>query len=199
MKWFVTRMLWTAAVACLLLPASAWGQSDLVQASTAAQKKEAQNTAKKPHVWTNDDLPHATDATVSVPSVAVPASLTGGQGKTAEGSQPEAAQQAAPAKPVMDVKTAEENLKKAREGVANTQQTIQVLQEKLATETMPNRREAYQFTLQKAQQNLPSEREQLQKAEKDYADAQAAQAQGQQPGQPAQGRPQPPPPPPPRL
>ena len=196
MKW-LENLLRTAAVAAVLfLPAALWAQSDVAQAASTQQQKDAQKQEpKKPHVWTNDDLPKATDGTVSVPSVAQPAPPASDQGQSAASAtaagRPPAGQAAPGAKPPVDVKAAEDKAKRAHEAVDNTKKTIQVLIDRIANETGA-RQQADIEMLQHAQQQLPGYQAQQDQAEKDLAAAQKAQPQGQQ-GQPGQPAPAPPP------
>lgn len=200
MKWFVKSLEAAALAACLLLPAALWAQTDLAQAAKTQQQKDAQKQEpKKSHVWTNDDLPKATEATVSVPSVAQPAPPASEQGQsatsaTAEG-QPPAGQAAPGAKPVVDVKAAEDKLKNAQRDVDETKKVIDLLQVRIANET-GSRRDADIELLQHSQERLPGYQDSLTQAQKDFADAQKAQQQGQGPGG---AKPAPPPPPPPQL
>ena len=197
----LTNLLRAAAVvAALLLPAALWAQSDVVQAARTQRQKDAQKAeTRKPHVWTNDDLPKATEATVSVASTTQPAPPPSegkpAQAAAAEGG-PAAAGQGAAAKPPLDVKTAEDNVKKAQEVVDNTKKTIGILQVRAINET-GERQQGDLDMLQHAQGQLPGYQAQLEQAQKDLADAQKAQQQGQ-PGQ-AGAQPAPPPPPPPQL
>ncbi len=203
MKCVVKSLQAAAVAACLLLPAALWAQSEVAQAAKTQQQKDAQKPeTKKPHVWTNDDLPKATEATVSVPSVAPPPPAPGesksAASAAAEGGPATAGQPGGPAKPAMDVKTAEDKLKSAQRDVDETKKVIDLLQVRMASEE-GSRRESDAELLLHSQQRLPQYEDNLKQAQKDYDDAQkAAQQQKGQPGQ-AGAQPTPPPPPPPQL
>lgn len=184
MKWCVKFLEAAALAACLLLPAALWAQSDVAQAAKTQQQKDEQKPeTKKPHVWTNDDLPKATEETVSVPSIAPPPPPASEQGQTA------APGQAAPgAKPAVDLKAAQDKVKNAQNDVDQTKKVITLLQVRMANET-GDRLQADQEMLQHSQERLPGYESNLAEAQKDLAGAQAAQPQGQA------GTPPPPPPP----
>ena len=192
----LANLLRAAAVtAALLLPAGLWAQSDLAQAArTQQQKDEQEKGTKKPHVWTNDDLPKATEATVSVPSVAPPAPPPAQAGQSAAGQgQPPAGQAAPGAKPGVDLKAAEDKVKNAQRDVDETKKVIQYLLNRIPSESGTRLAED-QGMVQRSQERLAGYEDNLKQAQKELADAQAAQPQGQ-----GQAGAQPAPPPPPQL
>ncbi len=185
MKRYANLLRAAAVAAALLIPAGLWAQTDLAQAARAQQQKDEQEKgAKKPHVWTNDDLPKATEATVSVPSVARPAPPPSQTGESAAAQGEAPAGQAAPAaKPAVDLKAAEEKLKSAQNDVDQTKKVIQFLQSRMASES-GSRFQADLELLQNSQNRLPVYEDNLAQAQKDYEAAQKAAPQGQaaQPG-----------------
>jgi hypothetical protein len=193
MKWYGNLLRAAAVTAALLLPAALWAQTDIVQAAKAQQQKDEQKKdAKKPHVWTNDDLPKATQETVSVPSVAPPAPPPSQAGESAAAPGQALAGQAAPgAKPAVDLKAAQDKVKNAQRDVDETKKVIQFLVDRMPSES-GNRLAEDQGMMQRSQERLAGYEDNLKQAQKDLADAQPAQGQGQQGGQPA-------PPPPPQL
>lgn len=200
----LANLLRAAAVtAALLLPAALWAQSDVAQAAKTQQQKDAQTPeAKKPHVWTDDDLPKASDTTISTAAVSQPAAAPAADNSAsvapAEGDQAASGQPAADKKPALDVKAAEDKLKDAQRDVDETKKVITLLQVRIINETGA-RRDADMELLQHSQDRLPGYESNLTQAQKDADDAhKAQQAQGQA-GQPGQGAQPAAPPQPPQL
>lgn len=171
-----------AALAILagLLAGTVWAQSDGPSLGELARKKK-KDDKKTTHVYSDENLPKAGadfGGTSTVGSSGAPASggassgSPAAEGATASGAAAEG--DAKPAESSADLAAAQEKVDIAKQDEQALKNNIKKLEDQLAGETKPNRREMYQQALENAQTNLAEFTRKREEAEKEAAAAEAA-------------------------
>lgn len=192
----VVRMLGAALlVGCAgwLMPAAGWAQEEQQQSLGDVARQE--KAKKPPKTLSNEDLPQGTAASGSESAPAASSSDSAkteeqGEAAASEGGESAAAPGAegsqSKAQQAEQAKTELEALKHDESAYENG---IKRLQEKLANETDPDRRELYSNAIQHAQEKMEKNKQDLAAKEKELADKEAAakeEEQNQQQAQPPQ-------------
>ncbi|MGH9555014.1 MAG: hypothetical protein ACRD2Y_04245, partial [Terriglobales bacterium] len=149
-----------AVLAGLLGAGAAWAQTEGPSLGELARKKK-KDDKKSTHVYSDENLPKAGadfGGTSTVGSSGTPASSSGSsEARAAEGAAASASAGEGGAKPAessADAAAAQEKLETAKQDEQSLKNNIKKLEDQLANETKPNRREMYQQALENAQTNL---------------------------------------------
>ncbi|MGH9602618.1 MAG: hypothetical protein ACRD24_09550 [Terriglobales bacterium] len=178
------RILLHAAVmlvlAGLLGAGMAWAQSEGPSLGELARKKK-KDDKKSTHVYSDENLPKAGADFGGASTVGSSGSAAAGGGSSGTpAAEGEAATASAgeggvkPAESSADAAAAQEKLETAKQDEQSLKNNIKKLEDQLANETKPNRREMYQQALENAQTNLAEYARRREEAEKDAAAAEAA-------------------------
>jgi hypothetical protein len=185
------------ALAGTLCAGTAWAQTEGPSLGELARKKK-KDDKKSTHVYSDENLPKAGadfGGTSTVGSSSAPASGAGSAAGAAEGTGAAAAtasggaeEGAKSGEPSPDAAAAQQKLETAKQDEQALRNNIKKLEDQLAAETKPNRRDMYQTALENAQANLAEFIKKREGAEKEVA---AAEAAGKKKKKPAPAQPAP--------
>ncbi|MGH9508675.1 MAG: hypothetical protein ACRD2Q_11325 [Terriglobales bacterium] len=158
----------------------AWAQTEGPSLGELARKKKKDDQKTK-HVYSDENLPKAGadfGGTSTVGASAAPAAGAASSGTPAAGGEAATASaaegEAKPGEPSADAAAAQQKLDTAKQDEQALKNNIKKMEDQLANETKPNRREMYQQALENAQGNLAEYTRRREEAEKEAAAAEAA-------------------------